>query len=75
MPAWSEFGKMMLAVGVGRVILGGVAMLSPKLPFGRLPGDLLVEKKNVSFAFPITTCILISLVLTAIGWLIARWRS
>jgi hypothetical protein len=39
---------------------------------GRLPGDIVIEKGNSSFYFPIVTCILISLVLTLLAWLFRR---
>lgn len=75
MPAWSEFGKVLIGVGVVLILVGVVFLFSGRLPFGRMPGDLVIERKNFSLAFPITTCIVISLVLTVIGWLISRWRS
>ncbi len=42
-----------------------------KLPFGRLPGDLVIERENFSFYFPITTSLVLSLVLTLLLW---WWR-
>lgn len=43
-----------------------------KTPFGRLPGDINIERENFSFHFPLMTSILVSLVLTLILWL---WRK
>ena len=55
------------------VILVGVGLLlnfANKIPFiGRLPGDIYIQKKNFSFYFPITTSVLISIILSLIFWL------
>jgi hypothetical protein len=60
-------GKLLLA-GIGVALL-----LSGKIPWlGRLPGDLLFQGKHSSFYFPLTTSILISVVLTLIIWFINR---
>jgi DUF2905 family protein len=58
----------------GLIIVVGILMLfSDKIPFlGKLPGDLSIKRDNFSFYFPITTCILISLIITLIFWLIGR---
>ncbi|RMG59965.1 MAG: DUF2905 domain-containing protein [Gammaproteobacteria bacterium] len=61
------------------VILGLVVLLAglfwpwlSKLPFGRLPGDIVIERPGFTFFFPITTSILFSLVLTLIFWLFRK---
>ena len=46
-------------------------LLAPSIPWlGKLPGDIRIERENFRFYFPVVTCILISLVLTGIMWLI-----
>jgi len=65
----SELGKILLGFGLLMVLLGvvllGVGSLSGKVPWlGRLPGDIYVERDNWKFSFPLTTCILVSIVLT-----------
>ena len=63
-------GKTVLFIGVVLVGVGVLLMLSPKIPLlGRLPGDIHVEKDNFSFYFPITTCIIVSAILSLIAWL------
>lgn len=48
-------------------------MLAPKLPWlGRLPGDIAIKKESFSFYFPLTTSILISVVLSLLMWLFRR---
>lgn len=51
--------------------IGLVWLLVPLVPWlGNLPGDIVIEWENISFYFPITTCILLSLLLTGIMWLV-----
>lgn len=58
-----KFGGIIIAAGILFVIFG-------KVPFlGRLPGDILVQRKNFTLFFPVATSILISLILSLIFWL------
>jgi hypothetical protein len=73
----SELGKILLGFGLLMVLLGVVLLavgnLSGKVPWlGRLPGDFYVERDNWKFSFPLTTCILVSLVLTLLFSLFGR---
>jgi hypothetical protein len=43
-----------------------------KLGLGRLPGDIVIERGNTSFYFPIVTCVLISVAVSVVFWLFAR---
>lgn len=66
-------GKVLMVIGAVIFALGGVIVLSGKVPFlGRLPGDILIQKRNFTFYFPVVTSILISVVLTFILWLVGR---
>jgi len=68
-----DIGKMLIIFGVASVVIGGILMLSGKVPWlGRLPGDILVQKKNFTFYFPLATSILLSILLTLIFWLIKK---
>jgi hypothetical protein len=68
-----QFGKLLIIAGVVTIVIGALLMLSGKFPWiGRLPGDMIVQKKNFIFYFPIATSILLSIVLTIIFWLIGR---
>ena len=68
-----DIGKMLIIFGVVSIIIGGILMLSGKVPWlGRLPGDILVQKKNFTFYFPLATSILLSILLTLIFWLIRK---
>jgi hypothetical protein len=62
-----DIGKIIIIVGLLLVVIGFIIMLGSKFPFiGKLPGDIVIERKNYSFYFPITTCIIISIILTFI---------
>ncbi|GAB6082495.1 hypothetical protein JCM30471_36410 [Desulfuromonas carbonis] len=58
-------GKLLILIGLLLVCAGVFLSLGGKIPpLGRLPGDLHMESKNFSFYFPLTTCILVSLLLS-----------
>jgi hypothetical protein len=64
MPA---IGKMLIIIGIILVGLGVVFLFADKIPYlGRLPGDIYVKRDRFSFYFPITTSIVISIILTII---------
>ncbi len=67
-----EIGRIILIVGVILVVLGGLAVLGIKVPIGRLPGDIAITGKNGGFYFPITTMLLVSLLLTVLWNLFTR---
>jgi hypothetical protein len=58
-------GKLFIILGVVLIGLGLVFMFGDKIPYiGRLPGDIFIKKEKFSFYFPITTSIIISIILT-----------
>jgi hypothetical protein len=59
-------GRILLVLGVLALAVGGYLALGGKLPFGSLPGDVSFKTSGVSFAFPIVSCIVLSIVLTII---------
>ena len=68
-----DLGKILILIGILLVVLGFVLIVGNKLPFiGKLPGDIALERKNYSFYFPVTTCIIISIVLSFILWLFSK---
>ncbi|GAB6072885.1 DUF2905 domain-containing protein [Venenivibrio stagnispumantis] len=70
-----EFGKILIFVGFMLVIVGLMLTFFEKLPFsiGRLPGDIYIEKENFRFYFPITTSILLSILLSVIFYIIGKF--
>ena len=65
-PAW-----MLIVVGTVLAVVGLVWLLAPAVPgLGRLPGDIVIERDNLRIYFPLTTCILLSALLSGIIWLV-----
>ena len=64
----NQLGKWLIIIGILLVVVGGVVyLMGEKLNFlGRLPGDIRIEKENFRFYFPITTMILVSILLNVI---------
>ena len=70
----SQLGKFLLIVGIVSIVLGALLLAGSKFSFfgfGRLPGDIAYKGKNVQFYFPIVSCLVLSVVLTLIFWLIS----
>jgi hypothetical protein len=72
----SEVGKALLGIGFILVVIGALLLVAARvgIPFGRLPGDFAFRGKNVSVFFPLGTSILISIVLSAVLYLVSRFR-
>ncbi len=68
-----HIGKFLIALGVVIAALGALLMLSGRIPWlGRLPGDVIIQKKNFTFYFPLATSIIISIILTLFFWIFGR---
>ncbi len=67
---------MLVVLGVALLVIGGIVMLLGRtgLPLGRLPGDIVYRGKNTTFYFPLASCILISVVLSIVLFLIGRLK-
>jgi uncharacterized protein HemY len=63
-------GKLLILLGLGIAGIGALIMLG--LPIGRLPGDIAIKRDNFSFYFPITTSIILSIILTLVLMLFRR---
>jgi len=75
MPELSTIGRWMLVFGIVIAAAGGLLWLTDRLgfPLGRLPGDIRIEREGVSCFIPLASSILISVLLTLVINLIARW--
>lgn len=72
-PGLESLGKMLLILGIVLALIGGAILLVGQVPFlGRLPGDIVIERKNFSFYFPLTTSIVVSILLTLLFSLFSR---
>ena len=65
-------GRALIIFGLALVVLGLLVSYGPKLPLGRLPGDIAFRRGNFQFYFPLATCIVVSAVLTLVFWLLGR---
>ena len=69
-------GKILMIFGIIIFVVGFLLTFSQRLPFrfGRLPGDIAIERGNTNIYFPITSMILLSVVLSIIGWIVSRFN-
>jgi hypothetical protein len=66
-------GKLLIGFGGLLVIIGAVLLLVGKIPWlGKLPGDIYIERRNITFFFPLTTSILVSVILSLVVYLLSR---
>jgi formate hydrogenlyase subunit 3/multisubunit Na+/H+ antiporter MnhD subunit len=72
----TELGKLLVVLGIVLVMAGVVLTVLGKtnLPLGRLPGDIVYRGKNTTFYFPLTTSVLVSVVLSIVLYVVGRWR-
>ena len=70
-----SLGRLLLVMGLVLAGIGAFLSFSPRLGwFGRLPGDISIQRDHVSFYFPLASCLLASAVISVVWWLISRWR-
>jgi hypothetical protein len=70
------FGKWLILVGGVAVLLGVLLLISDRIPFlGKLPGDISIKRENFQLYIPITTSLVLSLLVTALFWIISRYRG
>ena len=65
--------RLLIGLGLALVLAGIAWPLLSRIGLGRLPGDIMIRRGSTSFYFPLATCIVISIVLSALMWLLNRW--
>jgi hypothetical protein len=72
----SELGEALLGIGLLLVLIGAVLMLAGRIgiPLGRLPGDIAYRGRHASVFIPLGTCLLISILLSALLYLVSWFR-
>ena len=66
-------GKMLIGIGIVLIFIGMAITFGPKIPWiGKLPGDIIIKKEPFSFYFPLTTCIIISIILSLFFYLLRK---
>ncbi len=67
--------KIIIILGVVLAAIGVVMLFIEKMPFlGKLPGDILIKKEQFTFYFPLTTSILVSIIISLVLYLIGKFR-
>ena len=66
--------RILITLGIVLLVAGLLWPILGKLGLGKLPGDIVIRRDHFNFYFPITTCILISVVLTGLFWLIGKFK-
>ncbi len=66
--------RILITLGIVLLVAGLLWPTLGKLGLGKLPGDIVIRRDHFNFYFPITTCILISVVLTGLFWLIGKFK-
>ena len=69
-------GKLLIIVGIVFILAGLIITYVPRLPYlGKLPGDISIERENFRFYLPITSSILVSILLSLIIYFFNRWKN
>ncbi|MBI4313417.1 MAG: DUF2905 domain-containing protein [Candidatus Omnitrophica bacterium] len=73
MPDFQSLGRGLVATGLFLLLLGVILIFSGRIPgLGRLPGDIILHKEKFTFYFPLTTCLLLSALISLIACLFFR---
>jgi len=68
-----ELGKSIITIGIVLIVVGIIMTVAGKIPgVGKLPGDIFIKKENFSFYFPLTTCILLSIIVSAMIYFLGK---
>ena len=67
-----DFSRFLIGLGIVLLLIGFAWPFLSKLGVGRLPGDIVIERENFTFHFPLMTSILISILLSLVFWLLNR---
>jgi hypothetical protein len=67
-----DVSRFLIPLGVAILVIGLLWPVLSKIGLGRLPGDIVIRRDNFTFYFPIVTCLLVSVVLSLILWLVNR---
>jgi Protein of unknown function (DUF2905) len=76
MERMQQLGRLLLSIGAMFIVIGALLYFGQRLPFrlGRLPGDISYRGQHGTFYFPLVSCLVISIVISLILWLINQLR-
>jgi hypothetical protein len=67
-----EIGKILIVIGATLIMAGFLWLLGSRLGLGHLPGGIVIERENFRLYLPLGTCLLISVILSAVFWIAGR---
>jgi hypothetical protein len=67
-----EIGRFLIVAGLVILAAGALWPVIARVGFGRLPGDLVIERQNMTLYFPLATAIIVSIAFSLLLWLLAR---
>ena len=65
-------GRFLIVLGLAILLVGLLWPYLSRIGLGRLPGDIVIERDNMTFYFPLMTCLLLSIVFSLILWVVRR---
>ena len=74
MDGTGSLGRLLIAAGLALAALGALLFLAQGLGLGRLPGDVVIRRERFTLYLPFATCVILSLLLTGIVWLVKVLR-
>ena len=74
-PELQPLGRALIFFGVILTAFGLILLLVPKIPWlGRLPGDIFIQRERLTFYFPLVSCLIASLILSLLLWVVGRFH-
>jgi hypothetical protein len=68
----TPIARLLIVLGLTILVIGLLWPYLSRIGLGRLPGDIVIERDNVTFYFPLVTCLLLSLLLSLVYWVASR---
>ena len=64
--------RFLIVLGLAILVAGLLWPFLSRIGLGRLPGDIVIERENITFYFPLMTCLLLSVVISLVFWIVNR---
>ena len=64
--------RFLIVLGLAMLVIGLLWPYLSQIGLGRLPGDIVIERENMTFYFPLMTCLLLSMLLSLVFWVVNR---
>jgi hypothetical protein len=64
--------RFLIVLGLAILVIGLLWPYLSQIGLGRLPGDIVIERENITFYFPLMTCLLLSVLLSLVFWVVNR---